>query len=87
MLVRLLPLQVSAQVAKQTKLHVNVITVPRGYHYDAEGVLRPPRDRIIEHSADDIPAITIDEVEAPAPMNATPALHVVTDDDGGPSAD
>ena len=88
MLVRLLPLQVSAQVAKQTKLQVNIVTVPRGYHYDAEGVLRPPRDRVIEHNADDFPAITIDEVEKPTPHEASPSpvmqLNVVEDDGSGP---
>ena len=65
LLVRLLPLQVSAQVTKHSKLTVNILPIPRGHFYNAEGELRPgPSTRVIDHIADEVAAITIDDIPA-----------------------
>jgi hypothetical protein len=74
LLVRLLPLQVSGEVVRHTKLHVTIQPIPRGSFYDKAGVLHPPKGRCIEHSVE--VAATIDDLtppaEDPSAMNATP---------------
>lgn len=99
LLVRLLPLQVSGQVNHQTKLNVQIVSVPRGMFYNRAGELVPRGDPslVIEHIADEVAARNHDEVENPTAMDAPPPprddagtpvmqLRAVSDDDGGDSA-